>query len=122
MCSFATKLASESWSMVPWVAVPTVPTIEFAVTVPLELILPEAVIWPVNVWVSLIASPNIFEPSVWIILEVTIEEVIEVTVKLVADIVPNVTLSLVLNPKSPFNSVNVLPLTCELPAKKEYHL
>ena len=52
---------------------------------------------PVKVWVSAVVSPNIFDPSVNTIEEVTIEEVILVTFKLVASIVPKVTLSEELN-------------------------
>ena len=46
ICSLATKFDSESWSIVPWVAVFTVPVNPKVDTIsPLELILPEAVMW-----------------------------------------------------------------------------
>ena len=67
---------------------------DLAVTVPLELILPEAVMWPEKVWVSAIASPNILEPLVNIIDDVTLEDEILLTV-----ILANCTLSVVPKPK-----------------------
>jgi len=59
-----------------------------AVIVPLELISPEAVISPLKVWESEAASPNILDPYVCTIEEVTIDDVILVTFKLVAEISP----------------------------------
>ena len=90
-------------------------------TLPLALISPDAVILPLKVWVSEIASPNMFDPSVCIIEEVTIEEVILVTFKLTASIEPTVILGVPAKPvavpvKVPMNELAVItPLALILP-------
>ena len=55
--------------------------ISFPIISPLELILPEAVILPTNVWVSAASSPNILDPLDLTIEEVIIDEVNSFTVK-----------------------------------------
>ena len=89
ICSLATKLVVESWSTwdEPLIAPLKIPVNALAIIVPLALIFAEPVRWPLNKWVSVVASPNIFEPSVCKIEEVTIEEVKLVTVILVTVIV-----------------------------------
>ena len=64
------------------------PTKALAVIVPLALIPPEAVIFPLNVCVSVDASPNIFEPLEKSIEDDTIDDVIWVTFNLSAVIKP----------------------------------
>ena len=73
------------------------------VPIPLALILPDAVIWPLNVCVSVIVSPNVFEPSDNTIEEVTIDDVILVTFKLVALRDPNVKSFTLVEPEPKYN-------------------